>query len=919
MLLGRDSELEMLAAFVTGSALGSASSDSAVYLIAGDPGIGKTALLDAAAENAERAGRVVLRVTALEYEAELAFAALNQLLLPLLDDLPGVDLEVHRWAIALICGLEPGAPPSQLIAGAATLALVTSAARRRPLLFVIDDVPWLDLASGMVLAYLARRLKGVDARLLVAARSELENVFVRSGFQAHILPPLADADADVLLRTSYPALPVNVRRRIRAEAGGNPLALLDLPAALDGVGPALPELLPLTDRLRSLYARRLRDLPVGTREMLLFVVLAGAENSMTLEHCLPAPEAGVNLGPAERAGIVRAHPRSGRMEFRHPLIRAAVFELSTGAERRSAHALLAEAFTGDPARRAWHLGQSADTPDEEVAALLETVSQQLLESGHSTRATAALARAAELTPAPGERARRVAHAAYLGSLVTGDLLGSARLLVQAQPAPGQGPPLAMVTAAAHQLLNAEGDTASSQRLLITALDAQLGSLDPADMAAMEALQTLIFVGFYAGRAEFWADTRRQLARVVPPMPDTLAVFDAVFADPARADADAVKQLDQAIDGLRFTADPVRITRIAAAGAYLDRIRFAREPLSRVVEDGRRGGAVAKQIEALFLLANDDYFTGEWDDVETATDEGVALCDDLGYVITAAPGRYLRALVDSARGRTAAADRAAEQILMWAAPRRLYTLAAYASHIRCMEALAEQQFEPAYRHAASISPAGTLGLFQPLAVWLVFDLVEAASRSGHTTQAREHTRAAEASGLGMHSSRLDLLTTAAGALTDPDNWSERFRQALATPGSERWVFDRARVQLVFGEQLRRSRALGQARTELTSAIAGFRRLRATPWTRRATRELRAAGGADPGSGVLTPQEAAIADLVATGLTNKQIATQLFLSPRTVSTHLSHAYTKLGITSRAAMRDAIDHPKPHLGHRPTSFDG
>jgi len=165
----------------------------------------------------------------------------------------------------VICGLELGAPPSQLIAGAATLALVTQAARRRPLLFVIDDVPWLDVASGMVLTYLARRLKGVDARLLVAARSELENVFVRSGFEAHILRPLSDQSADALLRERFPALAINVRMRIRAEARGNPLALLDLPAALDN-GRALPEVLPLTDRLRSLYAQRLRDLPEGTRE-----------------------------------------------------------------------------------------------------------------------------------------------------------------------------------------------------------------------------------------------------------------------------------------------------------------------------------------------------------------------------------------------------------------------------------------------------------------------------------------------------------------------------------------------------------------------------------------------------------------------------------------------------------------------------
>ena len=200
---------------------------------------------------------------------------------------------------------------------------------------------------------------------------------------------------------------------------------------------------------------------------------------------------------------------------------------------------------------------------------------------------------------------------------------------------------------------------------------------------MEALQTLVFVGFYAGRAEFWEDARRQFARVAPELPETLALLDGAFGDPARADASVLRRLDAALDSLRFTSDPVRITRIATAGAYLDRVRRARDPLWRVVDDGRRGGAVAKEIESLFLIANDDYFTGQWDELEAGHDDGLRLCEELGYALTAAPGRFMRALVDAARGRDAAADHAAEELLLWAAPRRLYTLAAYASHIRCM--------------------------------------------------------------------------------------------------------------------------------------------------------------------------------------------------------------------------------------------
>ncbi|SDU73455.1 LuxR family transcriptional regulator [Jiangella alkaliphila] len=898
MLFGREAELGLMAAFARG-----APEFGPVLLFSGEPGAGKTALLDAGAEQAERAGRRVLRATALEYEADLTYGALNLVLHPLLDQLPALD-EAHRHAVAVICGLEPGPPPAQLLAGAAALALLTRVAADRPLMLVVDDAPWLDLASAMALAYVARRLRDAAVRLLVAARSELENVFVRSGFDAHVLPPLSERSADALLADRFPALPANVRRRIRAEALGNPLALLDLPAALDADPRPLTDTLPLTERLTALYARRLRDLPGGTRELLLFVVLAGAENSMTLEQCTRMPTGQDDLAPAERAGIVRLNPRSGRLEFRHPLLRSAVVELSASEERRHAHALLAEAFRLDPQRRAWHLGQSASGPDEDVARLLEAVSGDLLHAGNSTRATAAMLRAAELSPARADRARRVARAAYLGSHVTGQLQAGPRLLVDAQPEPDGAPSLAAVTAAAYQLLNGEGDASSAQRLLVAALDALPGPLDAADDPTVEALHTLVAVGFYAGRAEFWADTHRQFARVLPELPELLALLDVAFGDPARGDVSVVGRLDAALDGLRFSSDPVRITRVATAAAHLDRVGRAREPLWRVIDDGRRGGAVAKEIESLFLIGLDAWVRGRWDELEQVVDDGLRLCDELGYALTAAPGRYLRAMADAARGREAVADEAAEQLLLWAAPRRLYTLAAYASHVRCLLQLPHGRFESAYRHAASVSPAGTLQPFLPHAVWLVFDLVEAATRSGRTAVAAAHVRAAEEAGLGLLSDRLGLLVGAAGALTDPADWRDRFDLVLAASGAERWPFDRARVQLVYGEQLRRAHAPADARAQLAAAVDAFRDLRAAPWAGRAVRELRAAGGIDPGGDELTPQEATVARLAATGLTNKEIAAQLYLSPRTVSTHLSRVFPKLGIGSRGALRDALE---------------
>ncbi|HEY9306881.1 MAG TPA: AAA family ATPase [Microbacterium sp.] len=898
-LHGRVTEIEALTGFVRGE-----SGGGTVLLLSGEPGIGKTALLEVAADVAEDAEIRVLNSTALEYEAALVFGGLSQVAAPLLDHLSELA-PVHRAALSVICGLETGRVPEQLIAGAAILALITVGSQAAPLLLVVDDAQWLDRASAMALAYAGRRLPGKDVRLLVAARPNPGGVFERGGFPVHTVEPLADDVADAFLADRFPALSRGARERILDVAQGNPLGLLDLPIGLEDSSGAIPEVLPLTDRLKNLYADRIRDLPAPTRNGLLLMVLAGADGDSRrgVNHPLPVIS-GSDLQVAERAGIIRTNGSTGRVEFRHPLMRAAVFELSTSDERRSAHAALASALTGDLQRRAWHLGESVTQPSDEIASLLETVSNDLLRAGNAARAISTMLRAAELTPGTPERDRRIARAAYLASSVTGDLHNSARLLLTAQVDPTGPRPLEVVTAAAHRILNGEGDASSAHRLLIAALDTRQGPIDSTDDPAVEALQTLVFVTFYAGKPDFWSDTRRQLERVQPDLPVTLILLDRVFADSARADPTALTLLDSTIDELVFSSDPVHITRIAAAAANVDRIHGTRQALIRVIEDGRRGGAAARAIEALFLLANDDYFAGEWDALEEHTVEGLSLCQQLGYVLTEAPGRYLRALVWAARGLTTRAEGAAEELLLWAAPRGLHTLAVYASHVLCARSLALGDYEDAYRHATSVSAAGRFEAFRPTALWVSFDLVDAAVHTGRLTEAAAHAEAAGQLHIRELSPRLDMLTTAARALVDTDRWAEGFQAALETPGSERFVFDRARIHLAYGERLRRERASSDARVQLATASSIFDRLGARPWLERTHRELRAAGGSSTARNTpLTPQEAAIAELAAGGLTNKDIAAQLYLSPRTVSTHLSRVFAKLDVGTRGALRDAL----------------
>jgi len=901
VLFGRLAEVDLITSFVTGQ-LG----NERVLALNGEPGVGKTALLDAAVEITGRSGARVLRAAALEYEAELMFGALNQLLHPLIGNIDGLDAE-HRHAMRVVMGLEPGGMPSQLVACAATLSLLraTAAAEGVGLLLVVDDAQWLDVASSMALIYAVRRVGDADVRMLVATRPEAGDAFIRSGFRVHDLAPLDDSSSDELLKAVFPALSANVRRRLRVDAQGNPLALLELPTAFETTGAAtrFPEVLPLTQRLQTLFADRLEGLPEGTRRMLLFVVLAGAENSMTLEDCVTTPEGHNDLPPAERAGIVRANPRTGRLEFRHPLIRSAVVELSTREQRRAAHRILADAFARSPQRRAWHLGQATVGPDEEVAGLLEAVSQQMLRDGDSARAVAAMIRAAELSPNDADRARRTARAAYLGSSITGDISETYRLLRAAPDIESSGRSVTVALPAAYELLNSEGDAATAGRLLLAALR-RTGAAQDEEAAVVEALHTLLSIGFYSGQQELWPDIEAALDDAQIPPSDTLALLRTSFVNPLPVNPQALDDLDDALDDLRLSSDPVHIVRVVTAGSYLDRIGRAREPLQRVIHDGRGGGAVAKAIEALFLLALDDFACGRWNELVELTAEGLQWCTDLGYLLTAGLGRFVRGLVAAVRGDMALVDQIAEQLLLWAAPRKLGTFATYASHLRCLSALGTSAFADAYRHAVVVNPPGTFLPYNPHAVWLVLDLTEAATRSGHHAEALAHVNAANSAGLERISPRLAMLTGAAAALTTPREAKRLFEAALAVPGTERWAFDRARIELLYGEHLRRERAIAAARVHLAAAAKTFTELHAEPWIERTRSELRAAGDAAAARPApLTPQEHAVAELAAQGMTNKEIGEQLFLSARTVSTHLYRVFHKLDITRRGALRDAM----------------
>ncbi|WP_351235906.1 AAA family ATPase [Streptomyces sp. NPDC002133] len=905
-LVGREADLRRMDAF-----LGGLTTVGSTLLVSGEPGVGKTALLDAAASRAAGRGVSVLHATGAQFEARTSFSGLQQLLHPVIGEAQGLS-PVHRPALLVALGDGSGPAPAPDAVARALRALLARLTREHPLVLIVDDLPWLDASSALVLGFAARRLIGTKAGLLCALRPGADSFFDRSGLPEHLLQPLSDQAADTLLADRYPALAPRIRKRLMAQAQGNPLALLELPVSLGDssrTAQGLPEQLPMSSRLQAAFAARVRGLPAVTRYILLLAALEGTGDLQVLEAVVAGRCSLKQLGPAERAQLIRIDDRTGHLTFRHPLTRSAVVELSTSDQRRGAHLALARPLADQPERRAWHLGQATVTPDAGIAALLEHAARSMSRRGDGSIAIASLLRAADLTPDAAERARRLAEAAYVGAQVTGDLHDVPRLLDDARrTAPGPGPLVAAVASSAY-LLNGSGDIDTAHRLLGAAVALQREPYDAHDPTLTEALHTWLLVCFFGGRPQLWRPLDAALGRFTA---DTgiLAVTRATFADPARCTPDDLARLDTAIAELTYESDPVHIVRVGIAAAYVDRLADCGEALLRVAEAGRKGEAIAPAIDALFLLGLHYLHTGQRESLNRVVHEGLALCQDHGFAMPSWPGQFLLATHAAIQGNSGVACALADDMDRWAGPRQAGAVHAYAAHVRALAALGRGDFEEAFRQATAVAPAGAFPEFARHALWLLLDITEAAVRTGRPAQARAHVAAAREAGLGAISPRLQMLLLAAAGLTAETRASAWFEQALAVPGIERWPFDRARVLLYYGEHLRRAKATTAARRHLSAAADAFQQLRALPWAKRAVQELRAAGGrhgnsSTPGSAVpLTPQQWEIAKLAAAGLTNKEIGARLFLSSRTVSTHLYQLFPKLGVTSRAALRDALD---------------
>jgi DNA-binding CsgD family transcriptional regulator len=737
--------------------------------------------------------------------------------------------------------------------------------------------------------------------------------FDHAGLPELEVPRLDDVAAGQLLDSRFPELASLVRERILVEAQGNPLALLELPVALSpgmrASAKALPSALPLSRRLQALFGSRISELPSRTRRLLLLVALDGTGNVRVLEAGAD-PNAGFrDLAAAEQARLAYVDQATHRLAFRHPLMRSAVVDLSHAEERRSAHRVLAEVWADQPDRRAWHLAEATVEPDDSVAAQLEAAAARILARGDAVGCVKALTRSADLSPRHADQSRRLAAAAYIGAEVAGDLSNASRVLAGCVGDTEIEGSLQATIAASVSLLQGDGDVATAHRLLVAALASREGDLDARDPVVAEALYSLMWVCRYGGEEDLWQSFEDAMARSVS-IPLFLDLCSKTFADPAHAGAAALEALESAICGLGDEADPTQIVRIGIAATYVDRLEGCRPALWRVVRDARRGGAVASGIPARVMLARDDFETGDWDEAEQLVGEASQVCEAHGYQALIWPCRYLQAMVAAGRGDDERAMELTDDIIRWTAPRGIRVGEWFAWQARGLAALGRGDFEEAYRLTSMISPPGLLAPHAPGALYVLMDLVDAAVRTGRDAEAAAHVAAMRQANLAALSPRLALKVGGCAAMAAPDDTAlALFQETLALPGIERWQFELARVRLVYGEHLRRHRAMREARTQLNAALEVFDRLRARPWVSRTSAELRATGQTKPRAGDnvldrLTPQEFEIVSLAASGLTNKQIAERLFLSHRTVSGHLHRAFPKLGVATRAALRDALE---------------
>jgi DNA-binding CsgD family transcriptional regulator len=902
VLQGRDVEQRRVSALLDDARAGRGGA----LVLRGQPGVGKSALLRDAADRAQ--GMTVVRTQGIESESPLAFAALQRLLRPIMgcaDRVPAPQARALRAAF----GEAADGDADRFLVFLAALSVLAEAAEQAPVLAVVDDAHWLDDASAAALLFVARRVENERVALLFGAREGDVRQF-DSGDLPSVDVGGIDQEAGRRLLADHAgvAVPRAVSDALVAGTGGNPLALAELAEALpadqlSGLSP-LPGRLPLTGGVERAFLDRFRRLPVPAQAVLL--TAAADDSGRVAVVRSAAAELGADddgWAAVERSALLRV--QDGTVDLRHPLVRSAVYGGATSTERRRAHRALATALTGtaDVDRRAWHLAASVDEPDDTVVAELERAADRATSRGGQEAASAAWERAAELSVAPEARARRLflaARAAWLvGSTSRAHMLADSALSLTQEPT---------LRADVRGLLaHLEFHGGSLDRAYGMLLDAAT-EVAPHDRGrALELAMLAAALGAFGAR---W-DTDVTPIDLVPTGAAEGSTRDRCLVDLVRG-LDAVAHADWQ-PGVEFLRRAVAVSGELSTGAdegLLLNLGVAAWPLGdddvamrlqdRLLAHARENGAVVMVVHALTRRSLPELATGRWDAAGRGAAEALTLAENSGQPVLAAwPAAVLAVLAafhgagDDLETHAATVERVAAghslgivtdlvtDLVRWARGLRdAHTPTAGLPHL-------EQICSMPVRHLTAV------------------DRFEAAVRAGRSDLAgrwvEDLARYAEGSGAAWARAAVEH---GRALLADDASAEEHFRRALEAHASSPRTPDRARTELALGSLLRRSRRRVEARTHLRAALGVFEALGAEAWAERARQELRASGETArrrdaEDTPVLTPSERQIAALVREGLSNRDIAGRLFVSPRTVDFHLRNVFAKLGVASRTEL--------------------
>jgi DNA-binding CsgD family transcriptional regulator len=910
VLFGREPELRAIDQALAAARLGKSSR----LVIRGEPGIGKTALLEYAVD--QSGSMRVLSARGVEFEADVPFAGLHELLRPalgLLDRLP----QIHASALRSSLGLGARIEADRLIIGAAVLGLISAYAEEQPLLITLDDAQWLDRASSEALAFAARRLVADPIAMLVAVRDDEELPLVAAGLNELRLGGLDQASATALLeRAAVGRVSAEAARWMLDATGGNPLALMELGPEVPRISTSPHENLPIATSVERAYLRRADGLSDGARRVLLVMAASGTPEVGLVQRAAAA--LGLQPSDVEEAESARglASFDATRMGFVHPLARAAIYHASSPADRRAAHRALANAMPGqeDMERRAWHLAAAASGWDAEAATALEDAARRARESTGYSAAASAWAESARLTEASELRAQRLFNAAenlWLGGRADEavEMLAPARKLAEALTLRVD------IENLGGQIAMRRGSIAEGYRTLVGAAEA-IEAVDR--LKAIRILADAALSTFGAGHpSDTLAAARQAIDWLRPGDPAEFAVFAhtayGALAILAGHGSDGPKHLRESVALFGRvpieSTDPLLLTCAAIAGLFLREAEAGRDLLERALVQARAHAPTAALPALLCLLGRDAAATDRWPLARANYDEAGRVAQEttqFTWLTASVAGlAWLDALegrVDECRAHAAEAGALAERygwmfykswslIALGQLELGLGRPEAALNHLIACEAFLEQ----IAINDPDLAPAP--------------DIVDALVRLGRLAEAREaverYLPIASAKGQPFAQARA---ARARALVAGDDVYVEEFEAALRHHEATPDIFERARTHLYFGERLRRARRRVDARSHLRAALKAFDQLGAAPWAERATSELKASGETarvrdDRYRQQLTPQELQVALTLAGGTTTREAAARLYISPKTVEYHLRHVYDKLEIRSREELRAAL----------------